>query len=309
MERQKEPCSIDSEAGHLRSAISLNNSNSEDRQEQKPLQDDGDHYHLKRIAQEGPFVLRDRRPSPVVESCCRVTSFLENGTMSEERTAGASNHQEEKTRLECEKLKAETESIRRPVWHTAALYTSIAPVLLAALGLLWSWQSGWFDVQRTRISNEKSLVEAQTERLRSERSLLESETRSQREHVTALESAVAQLRTEQSALTNQTARLEKERDEMRVAKEAFESEAKRLSGADTNAARLLSDLQAAQATRENLSVSIQMLQTNNLNMAQILASKEAWQVRRVNFYFVRLDLLGLVMLDLNDMLVTSPPSS
>ena len=73
---------------------------------------------------------------------------------------------DEKARLECEKLKAEINAINKPLIRTPGFYSALAPVALAILGLAFSWWSGWFDVQRTRISNGKTLLEAQTERLK-----------------------------------------------------------------------------------------------------------------------------------------------
>jgi hypothetical protein len=72
---------------------------------------------------------------------------------------------DEKTRLECEKLQAEIESIGRPFYRTPTFYTAITPVALAVIGVIFTWGSGWFDVQHTRINNEKLLVEAETERI------------------------------------------------------------------------------------------------------------------------------------------------
>ena len=75
------------------------------------------------------------------------------------------NHAEEKARLECEKLRAEIKAIGKPLVRTPGFYSAFAPVALAILGLIFTWSSGWFDVQRTRINNEKTLLEVQNNRL------------------------------------------------------------------------------------------------------------------------------------------------
>jgi hypothetical protein len=181
----------------------------------------------------------------------------------------------EKTRLECEKLKAEIETLRKPFYRTTGFYSAMLPVLLAALGLLWSWSSGWFDVQRTRVANEKAVVEAQTEVLKVERFRLSRETEEQRMHVAALEREVATLKDKEVALTNQIARLERDRNEMRAAKEFFESEARRKAGAETNALYLFTQLQAAQALREKLAGENQMLQATNDALHLTVAGQEA----------------------------------
>jgi DNA repair exonuclease SbcCD ATPase subunit len=87
-----------------------------------------------------------------------------------------SNHADEKARLECEKLKAEIEAIHKPIFRTPSFYSAIAPVALAIVGLIFTWSSGWFDVQRTRISNEKTLLEAENNRLLAQKEALTSET-------------------------------------------------------------------------------------------------------------------------------------
>jgi len=150
---------------------------------------------------------------------------------------------EAKTRIECEKIRAEIEVIRRPFYKTASFYVSLVPVLLAVLGLVFTWASGWFDVQRTRINNEKLLVQIETERL-------QAKAKEQEVRVRSLENDVQGLRAERSGLTNQLSLLTKERDEMRSAKQYFEQEARRLAGSETNAIRLFTELQTAQAERK-----------------------------------------------------------
>src|SRR5580658_7761473 len=81
---------------------------------------------------------------------------------------------ETKARLECEKLEAEINAMAKPFFQTSTFYTAITPVALAVVGLIFTWSSGWFDVQATRIANEKTLVEAQTENLKMEKSTLEA---------------------------------------------------------------------------------------------------------------------------------------
>jgi hypothetical protein len=61
------------------------------------------------------------------------------------------NPVDDKARLECEKLKAEIENIRRPLFKTAAFYAALSPVVLVFFGLVFTQLSGWFDVQRTRV--------------------------------------------------------------------------------------------------------------------------------------------------------------
>src|SRR4051794_14299201 len=76
------------------------------------------------------------------------------------------DYSQEKLRLECEKLKAETRALERHLFKTPGFYGALSPAILALLGLLFTQRSGWFDVQRTRIANEKILLEAQRSELK-----------------------------------------------------------------------------------------------------------------------------------------------
>jgi DNA repair exonuclease SbcCD ATPase subunit len=83
---------------------------------------------------------------------------------------------EDKTRLESEKLQAEIDAIRKPYYRQASFYAAISPIALAIIGLIFTWSSGWFDMQRTRIANEKTLLEAENSRLQAQKETLVSET-------------------------------------------------------------------------------------------------------------------------------------
>jgi chromosome segregation ATPase len=178
-----------------------------------------------------------------------------------------------KLQLECEKLRAEIAAIRRPFYHTSSFYVAIAPVLLALIGFGFTYGSGWFDVQRTRVNNEKLVVQAETERLQGEKSNLETQTRLQQEHLTATETELRGLRSDRTTLTNQIAQLERERDELRTAKEYFEKESQRLAGSETNRLKVLSDLRAAQADRSAAAKEMDRLNKENTNLSTMLETQ------------------------------------
>jgi hypothetical protein len=181
---------------------------------------------------------------------------------------------EEKARLECGKLQAEILAIQKP--HlTPMFYVALCPVILAVLTMIGAWCSGWFDVQRTRVENEKRLVEAQTEVLKVERSRLSRETEEQRKHVVALENEVVLLKAKETILTNQISRLEQDRNEMRMAKEVFEYQAKRLAGSETNTVYFFTQLQLAQASRERLADENRALHATNELLRVALTNQEA----------------------------------
>jgi hypothetical protein len=160
------------------------------------------------------------------------------------------NTGDEKARLEREKLKAEIENIRRPLFKTSAFYAALSPVALVFLGLVFTQLSGWFDVQRTRVSNEKTLLEAQTERLKMEQTTLEAKAQEQQDTFVKAEGEIQSLKERESFLTNQILRLERESAELRSAKDLLENETKRLAGSDAKATAFLEQLKSLQATRE-----------------------------------------------------------
>jgi DNA repair exonuclease SbcCD ATPase subunit len=184
----------------------------------------------------------------------------------------------QKAHLECEKLKAEIASLRKPIWQTAPFYSGVIPALLAAVGLFWTYSSGWFDLQRTRLASEKTLLEAQTERLRADRTTLEYQAREQQTRFARAEDDIQKLRQRESELTNQMAKLVRERDDLRFAKEVLETETKRLAGSDTKAAQFLEQLTSLQAAREQLLAHTQSLQTSNTEL-RITAARQVALIR------------------------------
>ena len=202
--------------------------------------------------------------------CATLPCFTSTGpyrqvSMSEEPqlTPQAQNPPEEKARLECEKLKAEIKAIGKPLFKTPGFYSAFAPVMLAILGLVFTWSTGWFDVQRTRVSNEKTLLEAQTERLRTERTTLEFQAREQERRVAQAQGEINALKIRESQLTNQLAKLVRERDDLQEVKVFLESETKRLAGSDTQAVHYLEQTKSLQELRETLLGNLQTLQASN----------------------------------------------
>lgn len=180
------------------------------------------------------------------------------------------NYANEKVRRECEKLRAEAESIRRPFYKTSSFYASLSPVALAILGLIFTQLSGWFDVQRTRISNEKTLLEAQTERLRIDRTTLEAQRLEQQKRLDIEEAELQKLKGEKGNLTNQLARLETERNELRAANDSLKAETNRLGGFYVKASQSFEQLKSVQESREQLATNLEVLQSSNATLRAIL---------------------------------------
>src|SRR2546428_672700 len=94
---------------------------------------------------------------------------------------------EDKVRKEIEKLQAETDAIRRPIYKTVTFYTAISPVALAVLAFLYSQRSGWFDVQRKSLDTQK-------ERLMIDTQKLDDKKKEQEAHIARYESELERLR-------------------------------------------------------------------------------------------------------------------
>src|ERR1043165_5233125 len=67
-----------------------------------------------------------------------------------------------KIQSEKAKINADLKAGREPFYRTSAFYSAISPIILACLGLVFTWSSGWFDVQKQKIENDKSLLTIET---------------------------------------------------------------------------------------------------------------------------------------------------
>lgn len=65
--------------------------------------------------------------------------------------------------LERQKIQAEIQKLKKPLYKESAFYSVIAPSILALFILIITGvYSGWFNVRQERLKNEKILIEAQT---------------------------------------------------------------------------------------------------------------------------------------------------
>ena len=197
--------------------------------------------------------------------CFVVRYACRNASMSEETHAQLQppNYGEEKAHLECEKLRAEIKAIGKPLFKTPGFYSAFAPVALAVLGLVFTWSTVWFDVQRTSVRNEKLLLEANTVQLKTEKNSLEAQAKEQQTTFARAEEEISKLKQRESFLTNQIARLDLERTELRSALELLENDAKRLAGSDSKASEFLEQLKVMQTVREQLKTESQLLLSSN----------------------------------------------
>jgi len=102
------------------------------------------------------------------------------------------------SRVQREKVQAEIEDLRKPFWSKPEFYASISTAILAVVGLVFSWSSGWFDTQQKNLDAQKNLLEIQIHDLNLTK--------------TNQEAAVLQLQGQMVDLTNQLQDMTKQRD-------------------------------------------------------------------------------------------------
>jgi len=187
----------------------------------------------------------------------------------------------EKDRLECAKLQAEIAAIDRPFFHRHEFYVAVAPVLLALIGITATWASGWFEVQRTRISNDKTLLQAQTTQLEIQKSSLAAEIETNKAYIHTLLINQDHLTNQISSLSNQMAALSRERDELQVARDEFREAAVKAAGSDSNAVRLLKQLIDLQAERTTVNQVVENMKTG-IAVLESQPSKDMDAFRQIN---------------------------
>ena len=67
----------------------------------------------------------------------------------------------EKRRLECDKLRAEIAEVSVAWWQRPGYIGGIAPILIAVVGFLSVWSTGFFDTQRATLKSEVETLKVQ----------------------------------------------------------------------------------------------------------------------------------------------------
>ena len=80
-------------------------------------------------------------------------------------TTQSKNWDEEKKRLECEKLKAEIAQASLAWWKRPGYMGSLVPIVLAVAGIFSGWVTGFFDQQRENLENRIAILQSQKEDL------------------------------------------------------------------------------------------------------------------------------------------------
>lgn len=86
--------------------------------------------------------------------------------MNKKETNLQTDDQESIKQLEQEKLKAEIENLKKPIYHKSSFYAAMLPVLLGVITLIFSAASGYFDVRIDKIKVQEERLEYQKEKLK-----------------------------------------------------------------------------------------------------------------------------------------------
>jgi hypothetical protein len=100
-----------------------------------------------------------------------------------------------------EKLDAEIEDLRKPLWRKPPFYAAVTPVCLAIIGLIFTWSSGWFDAQQKRLDAQRTSLEFEVKQL-------DAQKKGQEWTATVLQKNIGALQAEKDSLSNQVATLQ-----------------------------------------------------------------------------------------------------
>lgn len=82
----------------------------------------------------------------------------------------------EKHRLECEKLRAEIEEVRQPLWKRSGWIASLSPMVIALVAFLSAWVTGYFDDRRSVLESQVASLTTEIGALDARRADLEQAT-------------------------------------------------------------------------------------------------------------------------------------
>jgi chromosome segregation ATPase len=165
----------------------------------------------------------------------------------------------EKLRAEVEKVRAEIEDIRKPFYQTSGFYTAVSPIVLALLGVIFSWWSGWFDTQAKSIETKNDLLQVQTANLEREKQEQQSHLSDLTNQIVSLQTQTNELGTLRFTLTNQITSLEKDKSELEDANRILSEKTTRLAGSDTIASNLVVSLDAIRKERSDVQLELASL--------------------------------------------------
>lgn len=100
--------------------------------------------------------------------------------------------------LERRKLALEIRDLERPLWTRPGF---IIPLLAAVLSIGTGYFSGWFDIQRTRLQNERSELRQDIRDFETRREVLDTEVAALRADIAGLDARAERLRTENVTLS------------------------------------------------------------------------------------------------------------
>lgn len=141
-----------------------------------------------------------------------------------EASAELRSLQDERERLELEKLRLEVSQFQAPWWKKPPYLAVLVPVVISTVTLLSVWSTGWFDKTRNQLIKEKGELKAEVDDLKAQEHRLnvavekakKSEGRILQENL-RLSKKQRNLTAQLDGLINEVSVLRRERDDLQLA--------------------------------------------------------------------------------------------
>jgi hypothetical protein len=151
-----------------------------------------------------------------------------------------------KERLECQRVIAETDNLRKPYYRTPGFYGATLPILLALAGLVYSWSSGWFDVQQKKLDAQRILLEFDIKQLEVKKSEQQTLLDSLKADRATLRNRLDELTATNSIVQANYDLLGKQKNQLQTLVDGLAIQVRNLAGAETNKQALVENVLALQ---------------------------------------------------------------
>jgi hypothetical protein len=151
-----------------------------------------------------------------------------------------------KERLECQRVIAETDNLRKPYYRTPGFYGATLPILLALAGLVYSWSSGWFDVQQKKLDAQRIMLEFDIKQLEVKKSEQQTLLDSLKADRATLRNRLDQLTATNSILEANYDLLGNQKNQLQNLVDGLTKQVRNLAGAETNKQALVENVLALQ---------------------------------------------------------------
>lgn len=174
----------------------------------------------------------------------------------------------ERQRLANRKLELENLQLSRPLIRQLPFWQAAGPLVVALVGAILAWSTGWFDVKSQQVRNSKELLEAQTARLEAQKATLTAETARLETAKLRVGGELGELQQQFMLTTNQLRILAQQRDEKESLVKALSGQVEKLSQENEAARKLITQISTLQVERDGL-------QKENLQLRTRLATAYA----------------------------------